>query len=142
MSSVFRTSLLSVVGLVAFAGCGEELSIPRTAPVSGSVTSKGKPAAGMRVKFHPQFDIGKVKFTPYGETGPEGKYVLNTGAPGNGAPVGDYIVTIEKPRVGTDEHGLESEVDDLKGKYSDPQKSQFKVSVKGGDNVIPPFDIE
>lgn len=135
-------SLLSVVTLVAFAGCGENLSVPRTAPVSGSVTSKGKPAPGIRVKFHPQFEMGKVKFTPYGETGPEGRYVLNTGAPGNGAPVGDYIVTIEKPRSGTDANGLEAEVDDLKGKYSDPQKSQFKVSVKSGENVVPPFDIE
>ena len=142
MSSVFRMSLISIVSLVAFAGCGEKLSIPRTAPVSGSVMSKGKPAPGMRVKFHPQFDIGKVKFTPYGETGPEGRYVLNTGAPGNGAPVGDYIVTIEKPRVGTDATGLEAEVDDLKGKYSDPQKSPFKVSVTSGENVVPPFDIE
>lgn len=142
MSSVVRAGSLAVLSLVLFSGCGQGLSVPGTAPVSGSVTSKGKPAPGMRVKFHPQFETGKVKFTPYGETGPEGRYVLNTGAPGNGAPVGDYVVTIEKPRVGTDASGLEAELDDLKGKYSDPQTSRFKVSVTNGENVIPPFDVE
>lgn len=142
MRSDFRTGLLSVLCLAAFAGCSGGMPIPRTVPVKGSVTSKGKPAPGMRVKFHPQFDIGAVKLIPYGETGAEGTFTLNTGQIGNGAPVGDYIVTIEKPRASSDAGGLEIEVDDLKGKYSDPAKSQFKVTLQSGENVLPPFDIE
>ena len=142
MRSDFRTGLLSLVSLIAFAGCSGGMPIPRTVPVKGSVTSKGKPAPGMRVKFHPQFNIGAVKIIPYGETGADGTFVLNTGQIGNGAPAGDYVVTIEKPRAASDAGGLEIEVDDLKGKYSDPEKSQFKVTLQGGNNDLPPFDIE
>ena len=71
-------------------GCfSSTLTPPETVPVAGAVICEGKPVPGVRVKFHPQFDMGKVQFVPYGETGEDGKFVLNTGAPGNGAPRGN-----------------------------------------------------
>ncbi|MES2790503.1 MAG: hypothetical protein V4719_12905 [Planctomycetota bacterium] len=106
------------------------------------MTFKGKPAAGVRVKFHPQFDIGTVKFIPYGETGADGKFLLNTGASGNGAPKGDYIVTLEMLRIEADpKDGLEAEVDRLQGGYNDPAKSNWKVTLEEGENVLDPFHI-
>lgn len=98
--------------------------------------------AGARVKFHPQFDIGEVKFIPYGDTGPDGKFELNTGAMGNGAPKGEYVVTIEVLRTGTDPiDGLEAEIDQLKGLYNDPAKSEWKVTLNDGENVLEPFKL-
>ena len=130
--------------VIAVFGCSGQLKPPAAEPVMGSVTQKGKPAAGIVVKFHPQFEMGRVKFTPSGETGQDGKFILNTGAAGNGAPRGDYIVTLEKPRIVSDRQnsGIETEVDDLKGKYSDPSKSEWKVTIKSGDNVLEPFQID
>jgi hypothetical protein len=81
-------------------GCGGNISAPRTAPVSGIVMVKGKPVAGVKVTFHPQFDMGKVKFTPSGETGKDGRFTLSTAAPSDGAPPGDYLVTFELLRGG------------------------------------------
>lgn len=125
-------------------GCGNStLTPPKTVPVSGSVTQNGKPVPGIRVKFHPQFKMGKREFIPYGETGADGKYVLNTGSPGNGAPKGEYLVTLEMPYTGVDpKDGLETELDRLKGAYSDPKKTEWAVTVKDGANVIDPFQIK
>ena len=126
-------------------GCSsgpEKIVPPKTVPVQGSVMRKGNPVRGARVKFHPQFDIGKVKFLPYGETGFDGKFLLNTGAVGNGAPKGDYIVTVEMPVTDSDAYGMETEVDQLKGAYSDPAKSDWKVTLVDGENVLEPFQLK
>lgn len=140
--------LLPLIVVIAvqslFTGCSNgKLTPPATVPVSGSVTYNGKPVPGVRVKFHPQFKMGKVDFIPYGETGADGKYVLNTGKPGNGAPKGVYLVTLEIPYTDVDpKDGLEAELDRLKGAYNDPNMSEWTITLKDGDNVIEPFQIQ
>jgi len=137
--------LFSLLLVGASAGCGGAgITPPKTAPVKGAVHVKGKPAAGVMVKFHPMFDIGKVKYVPYGESGVDGQFTLSTGAGGNGAPRGEYVVTFEKPRIVSDPaaSGIETEVDDFKGRYSDPSKSQVKVTVQSGENLLPTFQLD
>ncbi|MBN9120326.1 MAG: hypothetical protein J0I06_14410 [Planctomycetes bacterium] len=140
------TSRRAFVVLVCAAavGCGGSggISAPKTAPVSGTVLVKGKPAAGVKVTFHPQFDMGAVKFTPNGETNKEGRFTLNTAAAGTGAPPGGYAVTFELLRGGTDKNGQDVEVDVWKGKYADPARSSFKVTIEDGDNALEPFKLD
>lgn len=145
MTSRRFLSLILVIAIQSLAaGCSNgKLTPPKTVPVSGSVTQNGKPLAGVRVKFHPQFKMGKHEFIPYGETGTDGKYVLNTGVVGNGAPKGDYLVTLEMPYIDVDpKDGLEAEVDRLKGAYSDPAKSEWTITLKEGANILEPFQIK
>ncbi len=108
-------------------GCGgpASLSAPRTAPVSGTVLHKGKPLAGVRVTFHPRFDIGSVKFAPSGLTGNDGRFTLSTVAAGDGAPA-----------------GLDTEVDAWKGKYADPTAGQWPATVGAGENELGPFRLD
>lgn len=135
--------LTALACLTAAAGCGGGgISAPRTAPVSGTVTVKGKPAAGVKVTFHPQFDMGAVKFVPSGQTDNHGRFTLSTAAPGDGAPPGDYVVTFELLRGGADNAGRDIEVDAWKGKYADPAKGGKKVTVKSGDNALEPFTLD
>lgn len=142
MATTSRSALVALVCAVA-AGCGSGgISAPRTAPVSGTVLVRDKPVAGVKVTFHPQFDMGQVKFTPNGETNKEGRFTLSTAASGDGAPPGDYVVTFELLRGGTDKAGLDVEVDAWKGKYADPAKSSFKVTIKDGDNALEPFKLD
>ena len=82
-----RSALVALACAVAIGCGGGGISAPRTAPVSGTVLYKGKPAAGVTVKFHPKFDMGSVKFTPYGVTNKDGRFALNTAAPNDGALV-------------------------------------------------------
>jgi hypothetical protein len=141
-------SVLFVSGTLTALGCGSDrppsIAPSNTVPVNGSVTYRGKAAAGYKVTFHPQFDIGSIKFTPSGETDNQGKYTLSTGAPGNGAPPGKYKVTIEKLYATSDRKGQDTEADALKGKYNpkDPATSKFEVEVKSGDNTLEPFRLD
>jgi hypothetical protein len=100
---------------------------PSTVPVTGTVLVGGKPKAGVRVTYHPQFDIGAVKFTPNGITNSAGKFTLSSGKPGDGAPPGEYVVVFDFPVVTSG--GIEKEIDLFKGKYSDPAASRWKVKV-------------
>ena len=136
---------LLLAGAGAPVGCGGSgISAPKTAPVRGVVHYKGKPAAGVRVTFHPQFDMGSVKFTPSGVTDKDGKFTLSTAAAGDGAPPGEYVVTFERPQVESDRKssGIEVEVDAWKGKYSDPAASQRKVQIQKGENELEPFRLD
>ena len=138
-----RVCLLAGVFLVAV-GCSQQVSPPHTVPVSGSVTLHGKPALGIRVTMHPQFSMGRITWGVVGETGWKGEFKIGTGAPGNGAPPGDYIVTFTKPKIISDPelNGVETEVDDFEGKYSDPEQSPWKVKVVKGENDLGMFNLD
>jgi len=140
----YRFRLLGVALFLIVAGCSGRVSPPATVPVSGSVTFSGQPAAGIRVTLNPQFKMGRITWGVVGESGPTGEFVVGTGGRGNGAPVGDYIVTFTKPRIAEDleRNGTEMEVDDFEGKYSDPAKSPWKVTIKKGENRLGPFHLE
>ncbi|HEY3968415.1 MAG TPA: hypothetical protein VGM05_27960 [Planctomycetaceae bacterium] len=134
-------SLLLCLALNLCAGCSDRVSPPTTVPVSGKVLLNGEPVAGIRVKMHPMFNMGRIEWGVVGETGPTGEFTLGTGAPGNGAPPGEYVVTFTKPRIASDlEHnGVEIEVDDFEGKYNDPDNSDWTVTITDGDNELEPF---
>ena len=142
---ITNRTVVVVVACGIAAGCGggnQSISAPRTVPVSGSVLVKGKAAAGVTVKFHPQFDMGAVTFTPNAETRKDGHFTLATAAGGAGAPPGDYAVTFELLRAATDKNGQDTDVDVWKGKYAEPAKSAWKVTVKDGENALEPFKLD
>jgi hypothetical protein len=137
--------MLALAFLLPLLGCGPKgIAVPKTVPVSGSVLVKGRPVANVRVTFHPQFDIGRVPFTPSGVTDRNGQFRLSTGAPNDGAPPGNYVVTFELPRIDTDRNnsGIEIEVDAWGGKYKDPDKSRFSVTIQSGQPELPPFKLD
>jgi hypothetical protein len=137
-------ALLFLLGAVVIGGCGKRISVPSTVPVSGVVKYKGKPLQGIRVTLHHQPEKAKSEFIPTGQTGPDGKFSLSTGAPGNGAPPGTYVATFEKPEIGSpaSTSSIETEVDAFGGKFSDPAKSKWTVTIEKGDNSLPPFELE
>lgn len=132
-------ALLFALIVTALGGCGKDISVPSTVPVTGVVKYKGKPLQGIRVTLHSQGGAAKPQFIPSGQTGPDGKFTLSTGAPGNGAPTGTYVVTFEKPEI---TGSVETEVDAFGGKYSDPAKSQWTVTIEKGENSLQPFDLK
>jgi hypothetical protein len=139
-----NVAIVFLLGAVVLGGCGKRISVPSTVPVSGVVKYKGKPLQGIRVTLHSQTESAKSGFIPTGQTGPDGKFSLSTGAPGNGAPPGTYVVTFEKPEIGSpaSTKSIETEIDAFGGKYSDPAKSQWTVTIEKGENSLQPFELK
>jgi len=137
-------ALLFLLGAVVLGGCGKGISVPSTVPVSGVVKYKGKPLQGIRVTLHSQTGTAKPEFIPSGQTGPDGKFTLSTGAPGNGAPPGTYVATFEKPEIGSSAStgSVETEIDVFGGKYSDSAKSTWNVTIERGENALQPFELK
>jgi hypothetical protein len=141
------TELLAaaVLSLVA-AGCGGDGKLPR-APVSGRVTYNGKPVAGAAVSFLPETPGWRAGV---GKTDDQGRYVLGTYDPDDGAPVGPCKVALSlrgpskplKPGLGAAaaEELMEMGPPLIPIRYFDPDKSGLVFTVeKGTDNV---FDID
>jgi hypothetical protein len=84
-------SILVTVGIVV-TGCSNS-SRPPTYPVTGTVTSQGKPVAGATVTFVPTGTEGEAASAI---TDSEGKYALTTWDAGDGARPGEYRVKVSK----------------------------------------------
>jgi hypothetical protein len=125
-------------------------------PVSGGVTYKGKSVPGALVAFHAMnapapSKPGEGESTgpprPTGRTDAEGNFKLHTYVGEDGAPVGEYKVTIAYSGSSETRNVMAKDTSKalnitLPPKYADPEKSDLKASVKDGDNTIPPFDLK
>jgi hypothetical protein len=80
--------------MALIAGCTGSGSsdLPKTYPVSGVVTHEGKPVDGATVTFLPMEGTG----SSIGLTDANGKYALSTFNPSDGAPAGQYKVSVVK----------------------------------------------
>lgn len=140
--------LLSLVGLV---GC--TASKPKTVPVSGKVMyKKDTPAAGALVVFHPTAEMeARISGKPFAKVGADGTFTLTTYEENDGAPEGEYGVTIDyrvkengpepKFRLGGEEGSGGGKLA-IDAKYANPQQPFLKATVKRGEKNEFNFDIE
>src|SRR5262245_26228369 len=80
------------VGCLALAGCGADG--PPLHPVTGKVLVDGKPAEHATVTFHPAGG-GADAPKPRATVKADGSFALTTHTTGDGAPAGEYAVTVE-----------------------------------------------
>jgi hypothetical protein len=136
-----RICLVCVLAL----GCGSENSQIKVYPVHGKVLVKGQPAVGARVVFYPAMAEveGKKLPTPAGETNETGEYQLGSYRADDGAPQGDYKVTIAWPEPPPpNPSGVFSQKDRLGGRYANPDNSKLAAHVDKGGGEVPPFDLK
>jgi hypothetical protein len=103
-------------------------------PVRGQILVDGKPAAQAQVLFHPAGNDAE-KLQPAGQTDDQGYFNLTTYANGDGAPEGDYTVTVTWFRVFRDGSEVSSR-NVLPRRYAVPESSQLKVTVNKGKNEL------
>lgn len=95
----------------------------KTHPATGIVNVDGSPQEAILVECYPE-PGGTIQRPLAGHTDAEGKFVISTYESGDGLPAGEYALTF-KWMVS---QGLTA-VDKFKGAYSDPKKSEYKVTV-------------
>jgi hypothetical protein len=127
------------VALCSFASCGSGPKQLPTFEVKGQVLQAGKPVPHATVVFHPTFELGPDVSKPRATTGEDGTFVLSTYGASDGAPEGDYKVTVEQWLTTNPEKGPESK---LPWKYAKPELSGLTAKVNSGKNEIPPIQLQ
>lgn len=131
-------TLLAGVGLTTMASCGGA-SRPAAEsglhPVSGRVTVRGKPAAGVEVCLFPlnrYYDSTAPR--PAATTDKDGRFRLKTGGDREGAPNGQYVATLVWPagRAGADRLG---------GVFAEPEGSGLTALIEESTTELPPFEV-
>jgi hypothetical protein len=137
----------ALAGFLALCGlaCSGSASLN---PVQGKVMHKNAPLSGALVTLHPKGSKDMKVDRPVGRTKEDGTFTVTTGQ-NDGAPAGEYVVTIICPQPLNPKttkqisFGAEEEtVDVLKGMYADVNNSKLSVTIKSGPNQLEPFDLK
>lgn len=129
--------------LLTLAGCGGKAGV-EVHPTSGTVTIGGQSAANAEVTLYAVDEAmrGPGKPIPTGRTDASGRFQLTSFKPDDGAPAGEYnvaVLWIEAKPSGTAEPA--TQIDKLKGKYSDPATSGLKATVPAGGGELEPLAL-
>src|SRR5262245_62008275 len=133
--------LLALPLVFLCASCGKDGRKP-VFPAEGKVLvgKDKKPAAGAMVIFHPADPSDGDPNKPRANVGDDGSFTLTTYTQNDGAPAGDYVVTIEwpGPRKNPFDPGGP---DRLGGRYSNPKKSKLRVTIEAQPNELKPIEL-
>jgi hypothetical protein len=124
------------IGALPIVGCGSTGGPdggPRisTMQVTGTVHVDGVGVSYLKVTAKPASGVGALPLDPSAMTTADGKFSLSTYESGDGVPAGEYKLIFEWGELNL-MNGQYSG-DKLNGKYSDPEKSEFTVTVAVGD---------
>lgn len=123
--------------LVCLTGCGSDWQAS-TYSARGIISINGLPPEGALIQLHPTGEPTDVRHSiPWALVQNDGTYTLTTYESGDGAPVGEYAVTIKwSPDVTSP-----SFEDRLKNAYTNPADSEWKFTITRGKNSLPPIEI-
>jgi hypothetical protein len=159
---------MSCAVLLAASSASCSRSGPGLYPVYGTVTYKGQPAEGAIVYFHQQGggSSSPQGLIPTGVVDSTGKFALDSGDLGAGAPPGKYAVLVQWPdesvsqakaaeasaktsaaKVAEKIKARRMKLDNipsdrLKGRYSAPDRPLLTAEVKAETNNLPAFDLQ
>lgn len=122
-------------------GCGKKQK--PLYPVTGQVVAgpAKKPAVGAVLFFHPvEKDAGAVGM-PMAEVDQDGRFALTTRISKDGAPAGDYLITVIWPPIRKSLFEPE-EGDRLKGAFADVQQAKIRFTVlPATSNEVPLIEL-
>ncbi len=123
-------------------GCSGSKQTP-VYPVRGQVLLNGKPLPQAIVTFHPN-GAGPDAPAPSAQTDAEGRYTLTSFESGDGAPEGDYAVSLvcfraRELRKGSDEDSARNIVP---VRYANAATSRLTAKVSPGANELPPLQVK
>ena len=134
-----RTGRLLAVAMlpavVVLNGCNEA-RVP-VYPVTGKVTFQGKPAAGAQVVLNPVHPPAGDVVAPLGVANNDGTFSITVYEPGDGAPQGEYVATVQWFKM----VGQASGPNILPKQYANPATSPVKLHVADRPVQIPTIAI-
>lgn len=139
----FDVGLLGVAMLsLTLAGCAEAKP-DRAAvfPAKGTITLKGEPTHGAILALHPKTPLPAGVPSPRANVGKDGSFAVSTYDSGDGAPEGEYVVTVTWYKL--IKNGEDSKIGPnvIPPKYGDPNTSDLIVKIAAGENAIPAIQL-
>lgn len=120
-------------------GCGGDDWQASTYPASGQISINGQPPAGAVVELHAVGEVPDARNSrPWAVVQDDGSFTLTTYEAGDGAPVGEYAVTVRWPP----DVSQPSLADRLGGAYATTERSRWNVTISNGDNALAPIEID
>ena len=131
-----------LIATAALAGCGQQG--PPRVPVfktTGKVLFQNQPPAGALVVLHPRGATPDAP-RPTAQVKPDGTFEATTFDSGDGAPQGEYVVTVQWFPVRKVAGDFVPGPNVLPKKYSTPESSNLIVRVAEGENSLPPITLQ
>jgi hypothetical protein len=92
------------------------------------------------VLFHPAAEANSQAARPHGQVDREGGFFLSTDSVKDGAPAGDYVVTLDWRKT-VPGHGPTKGPSLVPPEYGTPGQSSLRATVKAESNNLDPFQI-
>ena len=151
MQSISRLSLLLLLvgGALFLAGCSAGGLAKKTCyPVKGELTVGGKPAEGATVMFQPR-DANPADWSagyPRATVGADGRFQVSTYGENDGAPAGEYDVTIAQENAFVRKQPLKKSLPTatpLPAAFKDRKTSKLVARVEAAElNELPAYDLK
>jgi hypothetical protein len=122
---------------VTLAGCGTKG--PELHPVKGTVLVNKKAAANATVVLHPVNPTTPDAPKPRGKVNADGSFTLTTNTEGDGAPAGDYRVTVEQWLAGA--RPDDPPANRLPAKFANPTTSGLTATIAAGTTELQAIEI-
>lgn len=110
-------------------------------PVSGKVAFNGEVPDGALVVFHPTNAVEKAP-RPSAKVKQDGTFTVTTYDGDDGAPAGDYRVTIQWFKLVKKGADVSAGPNVLPAQYSAPERSPWKVTVAESRNDLNSYEIK
>jgi hypothetical protein len=141
----FSLLLFLAACLAGLAGCGSAVDPDRLPvfPAQGQIAYQGKSLGGAFVVLHPQGVKSADGLRPRGHVAEDGKFSLSTYETNDGAPAGDYKVTVEYRSLIKKPGGdVVAGPNVLPKQYSRPETTPISVRIASGDNALAPIVLK
>ncbi len=134
-----------VLATLVVVSCGDTRNIPKVYPVMGKIQVNGQPAAECQIVLN-WVKEEKRPATPQGLTNENGEFQLTSFVGNDGAPEGEYVVTIEwRERSGITKQDFDGP-DRLGGAYAKVERTKslpgFAVRVERQSLQLPTFELQ
>jgi hypothetical protein len=138
-------SVCCLVLIFVVSGCGKKAPEKlKVYPVSGKVSYNGKAPVKALLTFHPVAPLNeptKKMVVPTAQVGADGTFKVGFYTESDGAPIGEYAITVSWPTFKIEGGEEIAGPDRLQNRYDDKQRPAAKFTVKEGENKIPDINL-
>jgi hypothetical protein len=129
------------IGCLLLVGCGKSDAGVELFPVRGKLLLGGKPLANALVVLHPKAQSATTVPPARAQTDADGNFALSTFVAQDGAPAGEFAMTIQAYKLERVGEGFAPGPNILPPKLSTPQSTDLFITVAQTTNTLEPIEL-